>query len=131
MSHFAKVISGVVTEVIVAEQNFIDTLPDKDVWIKTSYNTRLGKHYAPNSDNEDGGTPLRKNFAFIGGLYDSTRDAFMPPQPYASWVLDESTCHWKAPVSHPNEGATSEEEGDGKSYEWDEDSKNWKVIEGV
>ncbi len=131
MSHFAKVASGVVTEVIVAEQSFIDTLPDKDVWIKTSYNTRNGKHYSPNSDKEDSGTPLRKNYAGVGYIYDSDRDAFYEPQPYPSWILDEDSCVWKPPVTHPNEGATSEEEGDGKTYSWNEDSKNWKVIEGV
>ena len=106
MAHYAKVTDGVVTNVIVAEaghfDTFVDTEPGK--WIQTSYNTREGVHKL-------GGTPLRKNFATIGGTYDSTRDAFIPPKPFASWVLDETTCVYVAPVTYPT---------DGKAYIWDE-----------
>ena len=128
MSHFAKVVDNIVTEVIVAEQDFIDTLPDSSAWVQTSYNTRGGKHYAPNTNDEDGGVALRKNYAGIGYTYDSTRDAFYEPQPYPSWLLDEDTCTWDSPVPHPNKDATDENPGDGKLYEWDESIVNWKVV---
>jgi hypothetical protein len=117
MAHFAKVESGVVTEVIVADQDFIDT--QSGTWVKTSYNTRNGKHYAPDSQTEDSGTPLRKNFAGIGFTYDSGRDAFFPPQPYPSWVINETTGGWDAPVSITD---------DGKQYQWDESITNWKEV---
>jgi hypothetical protein len=118
MSHFAKIESGIVTQVIVAEQDFIDT--QEDTWKQTSYNTRSGKHYAPNSFTEDGGTPLRKNFAGVGDVYDESKNAFYKPQPYPSWTLNEDTCHWQAPVAYPD---------DGKVYEWDEAITNWVEIE--
>ena len=117
MSHFAKVVDNIVTEVIVAEQDFIDTLPDSSAWVQTSYNTRGGKHYAPNTNDEDGGVALRKNYAGIGYTYDGTRDAFIPPKPFNSSVLNEDTCQWEAPTSYPD---------DGKDYSWDEDSISWK-----
>jgi hypothetical protein len=120
MSHFANVVDGIVTNVIVAEQEFIDTLTDSSEWIQTSYNTRGGKHYTPDTSDEDGGVALRKNYAGIGYTYDSTRDAFISPQPYNSWLLNEDTCQWDAPVSYP---------GDGKFYTWDEDIVNWVVEE--
>ena len=129
MSHFAKVVDGIVEQVIVAEQDFIDTLPDSDAWVQTSYNTRGGKHYAPNSHDEDGGVALRKNYAGPGYTYDTTRDAFYAPQPYPSWLLDEDTCYWDAPVPHPNKDATEENPPDGKDYVWDESIVNWKEIE--
>ena len=128
MSHFAKVVDNIVTEVIVAEQDFIDTLPDSSAWVQTSYNTRGGKHYAPNTSDEDGGVALRKNYAGVGYTYDSTRDAFYVPQPYPSWLLDEDTCTWDSPVPHPNKDATDENPGDGKFYEWDESILNWKEV---
>jgi hypothetical protein len=115
MAHFAKVENGIVTQVIVAEQDFIDTLPDKTDWVQTSYNTYGGKHGL-------GGTPLRKNYAGIGYRYDKKRDAFIPPTPYPSWKLNEDTCLWEAPVPHPT---------DDKSYEWDESNKKWKEIKEV
>ena len=105
MSHFAKVVDGIVTNVIVAEQEFIDTYDDgiPGEWIQTSYNTNGGKHYAPNSREpiEDGGVALRKNYAGIGYTYDKTRDAFYPPQPFPPWTLNEDTCQWEAPVPYP------------------------------
>ena len=118
MSHFAKVEEGIVTQVIVAEQDFIDT-QDGD-WVQTSYNTRSGKHYAPNSSEEDSGTPLRKNYASIGYTYDSDRDAFYAPQPYPSWTLDDDTCQWEPPVAVPT---------DDKMYKWDEDNTEWVETE--
>ena len=124
MSHFAKVEDGTVTQVIVAEQEFIDTgaLGDANQWVQTSYNTRGGKHYAPNSNEEDSGTPLRKNFAGIGYVYDSVKDAFYAPQPYPSWTLNEDTCGWEAPVAYPTD--------DDKRYSWDEDTTAWVEITG-
>ena len=123
MSHFAKVVDNIVTEVIVAEQDFIDTLPDSDAWVQTSYNTRGGKHYAPNTNDEDGGVALRKNYAGLDYTYDTTRDAFIAPKPYPSWLLDEDTCWWNPPVPYP-----SVDPGDNKRYEWDESIVNWKVV---
>lgn len=109
MAHFAKVIDGLVTEVIVAEQDYIDTLENPSAWVQTSYNTVGGIHVL-------GGTPLRKNYAGIGYTYDAIRDAFIAPQPYQSWVLNEDTCVWEPPVPHPQ---------DGKAYDWDEATTTW------
>lgn len=91
MSHFAKVEDGIVTEVLVIEQDVIDTgiFGDPDMWVQTSYNTIAGQHPE--------GRPLRKNFAGIGYTYDATRDAFIPPRPAPDWVLNEETCCWEAP----------------------------------
>jgi hypothetical protein len=105
MSHFAKIDSNnIVTEVIVSEKDFINSgkVGDEFLWVQTSYN-----------DN------FRKNYAGKGYTYDKTRDAFIAPQPYPSWILVEDTCHWKAPTAHP---------ADGKFYTWDEDTTNWKEI---
>ena len=120
MSHFAKVIDGVVDQVIVAEQDFIDTLTDADMWVQTSYNTRGGKHYDPETNEEDDGTPLRKNYAGIGYTYDADRDAFIPPRPFASWNLNEETCLWESPVAQPELSDADREAG--KYYIWDEDT---------
>lgn len=113
MAHFAKVNNGTVEQVIVAEPEFFDTFVDSTPgeWIQTSYNTRGGQHPE--------GRPLRKNFAGIGYAYDRTRDAFIPPQPYASWVLNEDTCLWDAPTPYPT---------DGKNYRWDEDTTSWVEV---
>ena len=125
MSHFAKVENGIVTQVIVAEQDVINSgaFGDPASWVQTSYYTVAGYHVL-------GGTPLRKNYAGIGSLYDSTRDAFYAPQPYPSWVLDEQTCLWHAPVAYPIDGASSftvsTYPGEGlKVYHWDESVVNW------
>lgn len=117
MGHFAKVIDGGVAQVIVAEQKFIDTYDDGQpgAWMQTSYNTRGGVHHGPDGQ-PDGGIPLRKNFAGIGFSYDASRDAFIPPQPYPSWVLDEDACLWEAPVAYPQ---------DGKAYMWNEADSAW------
>ncbi len=121
MSHFAKVEDGVVTQVLVVEQDYIDTgaLGDANQWVQTSYNTRGGKHYDPVTGEEDSGTPLRKNYAGKGYTYDSVRDAFIPPTPFPSWTLDEDTCFWEAPVAYPD---------DDKRYNWDEDNTAWVEI---
>jgi hypothetical protein len=121
MAHYAKVKDGLVTQVIVAEADFFDTFVDTEPgeWIQTSYNTRGGKHYDA-IGNEDTGTPLRKNYAGIGFTYDRDRDAFIPPQPFASWTLNDTTCLWDAPVEYPS---------DGQMYRWDEDTTSWVVIE--
>ena len=118
MAHFAKVVDGIVTQVIVAEPEFFDTFVDSSPgqWIQTSYNTRGGVHYNPETGEPDNGTALRKNYAGIGFSYDSTRDAFIPLQPYPSWALNESTCLWEAPIAYPD---------DGNIYYWDEDQQNW------
>lgn len=116
MAHYARVINNVVVEVIVAEQDFIDTLPDKTFWVQTSYNTYGGKHYDPNTGKVDNKPPLRKNYAGIGYRYDKELDAFIPPQPFPSWVLDEETCLWNAPIPYPD---------DNKEYIWNETEKEW------
>lgn len=112
MAHFAKVIDGIVTEVLVIEQDVIDTgmFGDPSLWVQTSYNTLGGQHPE--------GRPLRKNYAGVGYTYDAERDAFIPPQPFQSWNLNETTCLWEPPVEYPN---------DGKSYSWNEDSLNWDL----
>jgi hypothetical protein len=110
MSHFAKVIDGIVTEVLVIEQDVIDTglFGDPALFVQTSYNTYGGQHPE--------GRPLRKNYAGIGFTYDAERDAFIPPRPFASWALNEDTCLWECPVAYPD---------DGKVYIWDEDTLSW------
>ena len=126
MSHFAEVENGIVQRVIVAEQDFIDSgrVGDKSNWVQTSYNTKGGVHYAPNSSEPDGGTPLRKNYAAVGYIYDEDRDAFYEPQPYPSWILDEETCLWNAPEPWPTEATPPGEPG---LYTWDESSLSWKL----
>lgn len=105
MSHYAKVKDGKVIDVIVAEADFFDTFIDETPgeWIQTSYNTKGGVHKL-------GGTPLRKNYAGIGFAYDENLDAFIPPKPFASWTLNETTCLWEAPVVKPN-----------GNYKWNEE----------
>jgi len=122
MSHFAKVENGTVTQVIVAEQDVIDTGMFGTGWVQTSYNTRGGVHFNPetNEPSEDQSRALRKNYAGVGYNYDSERDAFIAPKPYASWVLDDATCLWTAPVAMPT---------DDKQYSWDEESQSWKLVE--
>ena len=109
MAHYAKVENGTVTKVIVAEsaEAIVDQTPGR--YIKTSYNTRGGEHLL-------GGTPLRKNYAGIGYTYDYEREAFIPPKPYASWTLNETTCLWEAPIEKP----------EGK-YGWNEETQQWEL----
>jgi hypothetical protein len=126
MGHFAKVQDGVVTQVIVAEPEFFDTFVDSSAgrWIQTSYNTRGGAHYQPDSNtpSDDQAKALRKNYAGIGFTYDATRDAFIPPQPFASWTLNEDSCLWEPPVAYPD---------DGNMYRWDEDTSSWILVEAA
>lgn len=111
MAHYSKINNNNIVEmVIVAEQDFIDSLPDKNQWIQTSYNTIGGIHL-------NGGIPLRKNYGGIGFKYDKDRDAFIPPKKYESWILNETTCLWEAPINMPVK--------DGFSYYWDEDHQTW------
>jgi hypothetical protein len=109
MSHFAKVVDGKVTEVIVAEQDFINNLDG--TWLQTSYNTHGNQHPE--------GRPLRGNYAGIGFTYDATNDVFYSPQPYPSWILNNTTWVWEAPVSMPT---------DGKVYKWNESITNWEEM---
>ena len=88
-------------------------------WKQTSYNTRGGVHYNPATNEPDGGTPFRKNYAGIGYTFDEARDAFIPPKPFPSWVLNEDTCWWEAPVPYPT---------DGNRYIWDESVMNWVPV---
>ena len=117
MSHFAKVLDGKVTQVIVAEEEFFKTFVDTSPgqWLQTSYNTRGGVHYGQDG-NPDGGVALRGNYAGIGYAYDATHDVFYAPQPFPSWTLSQTAWLWEPPVAYPT---------DGKRYVWDEPIKNW------
>ncbi len=115
MSHFAQIDeNNIVTQVIVIEQDVVDSglFGDPNSWIQTSYNTHGGTHLL-------GGTPLRKNYAGIGYTYDNTRDAFIPPKPFNSWTLNETSCLWEAPTPMPT---------DGKIYTWDEATTSWVEV---
>ena len=114
MAHFAKVENGVVTQVIVIEQDVLNLghWGDPASWVQTSYNTQGGQHPE--------GRPLRKNYAGIGYTYDSGRDAFIPPKPFASWLLNESTCGWEAPTAMPVV--------EGKMFTWDEPTLAWVEV---
>jgi hypothetical protein len=114
MGHFAKVVDSKVTQVIVAEPDFFDTFVDSSpgAWIQTSYNTIGGQH-------TQGGTPLRGNYAGIGYTYDAQNDVFYAPQPFASWVLNNTTWTWEAPTPMPQ---------DGKLYKWDEPTLAWVEV---
>ena len=97
MSHYAHITNGIVDQVIVAEKKFIDSgaVGDPSQWIKTSYNTRGGVHFSPTTKKQDGGIPLRKNYAGVGYAYDQINDAFIPPKPTdGEYTLNESTCLW-------------------------------------
>ena len=125
MAHFAKLGTGNIVEkvevvhndIATTEQAGVDFLNNlyqsRDVWKQTSYNTRGGVHLL-------GGTPFRKNYATLGGKYDAQRDAFLDPKPFPSWILNETTCIWEAPVQKPT---------DGQSYEWNESTQQWELNE--
>jgi hypothetical protein len=120
MSYFAEIDeNNIVLRVIAISQENINTgnWGNPDNWVQTSYNTRGGVHYAPNSDEPDGGVALRKNYAGKGYTYDKSKDAFIAPQPYPSWTLVEDSCFWVPPVDHPMDGKGP--------YHWDEDGRNW------
>ena len=113
MAHFAKVENGIVTQVIVAEQDIIDSGVFGDGWIQTSYNTIGNKHLL-------GGTPLRGNYAGIDSIYDAVNDVFYAPQPFSSWVLNTKTWTWESPTPMPT---------DEQRYRWDEPTLSWTKIE--
>lgn len=122
MAHWAELDkNNTVIRVLVTDNNdpngdeghkwLVDNLGG--TWVQTSYNTQGGVHLL-------GGTPLRKNYAGIGFTYDSKRDAFVAPKPFDSWILDEETCLWEAPVKYPT---------DGKKYTWNETTVSWELVE--
>ena len=115
MAHFAKVVDGIVTQVNVIDEDYFNSNRETrytGTWVQTSYNTQGGVHLL-------GGTPLRKNYAGIGYVYDEVRDAFYAPQPYPSWTLNEDSCLWESPVPYPT---------DDKRYTWDEDNQEWTEV---
>lgn len=126
MGHWAKVFDNKVFKVVVAEEDFIKSYDDPEggEWIQASYNTRGGIHYQPNTTipSEDQSKALRKNYPGVGYTYDRERDAFIPPKPHLSWILDEDTCLWKPPVPKPVD------EGIQKMYVWNEYSQEWDEI---
>ena len=123
MSHFAEVDpnTDIVLRVIVAEKDFINSgaVGDSFRWLQTSFNTRGGVHYGQDGQ-PDGGFALRKNYAGIGYTYDKTKDAFIAPQPFPSWTLNETTCQWECPVAYPDDNS--------KPYEWNEETQAWDEI---
>ena len=121
MAHFAELDKdNKVLRVIVAEKEFFDTFVDSEPgeWIQTSYNTRGGVHYGQDG-NPDGGVALRGNYAGIGYTYDRANDVFYAPKPFASWVLNNTSWTWEAPVAMPT---------DGKQYSWDEATTSWVEV---
>jgi hypothetical protein len=125
MAHFAKLgvgniiekVSVVSNDIATTEQAGVDFLNNlygsRDVWKQTSYNTKAGVHL-------NGGTPFRKNYAGVGYTYDQTRDAFIPKKPYNSWILNETTCNWEAPVALPDTE---------NRYTWNEETQQWDLNE--
>jgi hypothetical protein len=124
MSHFAKLDENNIVVFVTAgrqEDNGKEaelSAQTGDVYKQTSYNTRGGIHYDPNTNtpSADQSKAMRKNYAGIGYTYDYVRDAFIPPKPFPSWVLNEQTCLWESPTPMPN---------DGKMYIWDENTQSW------
>ena len=128
MAHYAFLnMQNIVTEVIVGKDetdgptnweihygNFRE-----QVCKRTSYNTRGGVHYTNGEASDDQSQAFRKNYAGVGYIYDETRDAFIPPQPYDSWILNETSCLWEAPVAYPD---------DGQQYTWNEETTSWDLI---
>ena len=117
MSHFAKVENGIVTNVIVAEQDVVDAR--EGTWVQTSYNTQNGVHYGQDGE-PDGGVALRYNYAGKGFVYDSVNDVFYAPQPFDSWTLT-SDWIWEPPIEYPD---------DGESYVWNENAYNGDNTKG-
>ena len=132
MAYFAKLGKGnkvqrvekVSNDTAINEQVGIDFLNNlyktNDIWFQTSYNTRGGIHYQSDGEtpSEDQSKAFRKNYAGIGWKYDQSRDAFIEPQPFTSWTLNETTCQWEAPVAYPT---------DGQVYDWNETNQNWQL----
>jgi hypothetical protein len=125
MAHYAKIENGIVTQVNVIEEDYFAANRETrytGTWVQTSYNTQGGVHYNPETGepSADQSKALRKNYAGTGYTYDETRDAFIPPKPFNSWLLNEDTCYWNAPVPMPT---------DGKMYTWNEDNQEWTEVE--
>ena len=119
MAHFAKIEDNYVVDVIVAEQDYIDTLDGE--WLQTSYNTWGGIHYDQNMEpSSDQSKALRMNFAGIGSTYDRDRDAFIPPRRYNGWILNNDTLLWEPPLGYPPQ--------DGNVYVWDNELKEFKNL---
>lgn len=120
MAHYAKVVDGKVTQVIVADADFFNTFVDSSPgqWLQTSYNTRGNVHYGQDGQ-PDGGAAVRGNYAGIGYTYDSVNDVFVAPSPFPSWTLNNSTWTFEAPVAMPT---------DGKAYRWDEATTSWVEV---
>lgn len=129
MAHFSKINeNNFVTNVIVisnddeknAEKFISEELGLDGVWIKTSYNTRRGIHYDPNTNqpSEDQSKAFRKNYGTIGYYFDKQKDAFIPPKPFESWILNEETCWWEPPIPRPEEGI----------WIWNEEIQNWEEV---
>ena len=121
MAHFAKVENGIVTQVIVIVQETLNLghWGDPSLWVQTSYNTRTGVHYLPDSQTPSGQPHVRGNYAGIGYTYDKDLDAFYPPKPYASWTLNTTSFTWNPPTPRPT---------DGKMYTWNEETKTWDEL---
>jgi hypothetical protein len=131
MAHFAKLGIGNTVERVEVVSNDIATTEqagleflqnlykDRAVWKQTSYNTRGGEHLLD-------GTPFRKNYAGVGWKYDQTRDAFIPPKPFNSWVLNETTCRWDPPVARPE--LTQEQIDNNNYYRWNEENQTWDLV---
>ncbi len=125
MAHFAKLGVGnkvlavevVSNDIATTEQAGVDFLNNlyntRDVWKQTSFNTKAGVHKL-------GGTPFRKNYAGKGFTYDEDRDAFIPKKPYPSWILNEDTCQWEAPIAYPDEE---------QIYNWNEETTSWDLAQ--
>lgn len=130
MAHFAKLDENSVVIFVTVGRDEDNGKEDEltartgDVYKQTSYNTRGGVHYDPNTNepSADQSKALRKNYAGLGYTYDAARDAFIPPTPFASWVLNETTCLWDAPVPMPT---------DGKRYTWNEETTSWMEVQEV
>ena len=120
MAHFAHITNGIVDNVIVADQDFINSglVGDASEWVQTSYNTRGGVHYGQDGQ-PDGGVALRGNYAGIGYTYDQVNDVFYAPQPYPSWTISAPTWIWQPPVPYPSTGGP---------YTWDEATQTWITV---
>jgi len=128
MAHYAQLDSeNVVVQVFVGRDDVVEGIEDWETYYapegytvkQTSYNTRGGVHYTDGVPSEDQTKALRFNYAGIGFTYDEERDAFVPPKPFESWVLNEETCLWEAPLPYPD---------DAGSYSWNEDLFAWELI---
>jgi hypothetical protein len=121
MAHFAKVENGIVTQVIVADQEFINSgaVGPAEIWIQTSYNASANQYLDPNTGSiREDKFALRKNFAGVGYTYDYDRQAFIPPKPFPSWVLNEETCQWEAPLAKPKDYRSN----------WNEEQQKWVKV---